>query len=56
MITERQRAAYAELLRQLGDSSLTDTDAVIDALYTLATCGLQYIEYKHYEKDKRSIR
>jgi len=56
MITERQRAAYAELLGQLGEMSSTDTDAVINALYTLATCGLQYVEYKQYEKSKRSIR
>lgn len=56
MITERQREAYAELLGQLGETSSTDTDAVLDALYTLATCGLQYIENKHYEENKRSIR
>lgn len=56
MITERQREAYAKLLGQLGETASTDTDAVLDALYTLATCGLQYIENKQYEKDKRSIR
>lgn len=55
MITERQREAYAKLLGQLGKTASTDTDAVLDALYTLATCGLQYIE-KQYEKGKRSIR
>lgn len=56
MITERQREAYAKLLGQLGNTPSTDADAVLDALYTLATCGLQYIENKEYEKNKRSIR
>ena len=56
MITERQREAYAKLLGQLGETAPTDTDAVLDVLYTLATCGLQNIENKHYEENKRSIR
>ena len=56
MITERQREAYAKLLGQLRGTASTDSDAVLDALYTLATCGLQYIENKHYEESKRSIR
>ena len=54
MITERQREAYAKLLGQLGETASTDTDAVLDALYTLATCGLQYIENKQYEKSNKN--
>jgi hypothetical protein len=55
MITERQREAYAKLLGQLGEIASTDTDAVLDALYTLATCAIEYKDYKDNEKSKRLL-
>ena len=56
MITESQRAAYAKRLNQLGLSNPTDVDAVLDFLYTIATCAIEYEDNKRYESNKRQIR
>lgn len=53
MITESQRTAYAKRLNQLGTTNPTDVDAVLDFLYTLATCAIEYKDYIDHEKSKR---
>lgn len=55
MITESQRTAYAKRLNQLGTTNPTDVDAVLDFLYTLATCAIEYKDYKENEKSKRLL-
>ena len=53
MYSESQKAAYAKRLNQLGINNPTDVDAVLDFIYTLATCAIDYIDNKKYEKEKR---
>ena len=53
MYNERQRTAYAKRLNQLGVTNPTDVDAVLDFIYTLATCAIDYIDAKKYEKEKK---
>ena len=53
MLTERQRMAYAKRLYQLGITNPTEIDAVLDFLYTIATCAIEYEDKKAYEKRKR---
>lgn len=55
MYNERQRAAYAKWLSQLGMTNPTEVDAVLDFVYTLATCAIDYVDNKLYEKEKRKI-
>lgn len=55
MITDGQRAAYAKRLNQLGITEPTDIDAVLDFLYTIATCAIENEDNKKYEKEKRII-
>ena len=55
MIAESQRTAYAKRLNQLGTTNPTDVDAVLDFLYTLATCVIEYEDYKDNEKTKRLL-
>ena len=52
MYTEAQRTAYIKRLNQLGITTPTDADAVLDFLYTLATCAIEYHDNKQYEKEK----
>ena len=56
MITESQRAAYEKQLRQLGITNPTDNAAVIDFLYTIATCAVEYQDFKEYENKQRDKR
>ena len=53
MYNERQRTAYAKRLNQLGIMNPTDVEAVLDFIYTLATCAIEYEDEKAYEKEKR---
>ena len=46
MITECQRTAYSEKLKQLGITNSADIDAVLDFLYTIATCAIEYEDNK----------
>ena len=55
MYNERQRAAYAKRLSQLGMTNPTEVDAVLDFVYTLATCAIDYVDNKLDEKEKRKI-
>lgn len=55
MITECQRKAYSEKLKQLGITNSADIDAVLDFLYTIASCAIEYEDGKKYEKDTRAI-
>ena len=50
MYNERQRAAYAKWLSQLGMTNPTEVDAVLDFVYTLATCAIDYVDNTLYEK------
>lgn len=56
MITDSQRTAYEKQLRQLGMTNPTDNAAVLDFLYTIATCAVEYQDYKEHEENKRNIR
>ena len=53
MYNERQRAEYAKRLGLLGMTNPTEVDAVLDFVYTLATCAIEYVDNKLYEKEKR---
>lgn len=55
MYTERQKTAYAERLKQLGITNPADVDAVLDFLYTIATCAIEYEDDKKYEKESRIV-
>ncbi len=55
MYTERQKTAYAERLKQLGITSPADIDAVLDFLYTIATCAIEYEDDKRYETESRTV-
>lgn len=55
MYTERQKTAYAERLNQLGITNPADIDAVLDILYTIATCAIEYEDEKRYEKESRIV-
>lgn len=53
MFTERQRTAFTKRLNQLGITNPADVEAVLDFIYTLATCAIEYEDEKVYEKEKR---
>lgn len=55
MYTERQKVAYTKRLNQLGITNPTDVEVILDFIYTLATCAINYIDEKTYEKEKRKI-
>lgn len=46
MIIEGLKEAYAKRLYQLGITEPTDVDAVLDVLYTIATCAIEYEDKK----------
>ena len=52
MFTENQRIAYTKRLNQLGIINPTDVEAVLEFIYTLATCAIEYEDEKAYEKEK----
>lgn len=53
MVTERQRTVFTKRLNQLGITNPADVEAVLDFIYTLATCAIEYEDEKAYEKEKR---
>lgn len=53
MFTERQRTVFTKRLNQLGITNPADVEAVLDFIYTLATCAIEYEDEKAYEKEKR---
>ena len=53
MFSESQRTAYTKRLNQLGIINPADVEAVLDFIYTLATCAIDYEDEKAYEKEKR---
>ncbi len=53
MFTERQRTVFTKRLNQLGITNPADVEAVLDFIYTLATCAIEYEDDKAYEKEKR---
>ena len=55
MYSESQRAAYTKRLNRLGMNNPAEVNAVLDFVYTLATCAVEYNDEKANEKNKRKI-